>query len=338
MKFNRALISNVLLLVMFPIAALTTGCGPCSPLVDIYGKDIENFVDRTPDQKEPATLAGNYLFLYLVEPPYSPKYLTEPPYSPKQEGNEPRVRLLLKNSADGRTQTIFEGRRANDIEYGVVLPERRTVVFSLRDWLSTDKNTYLYLYDYEKRKLLLKIMALEYDRFKDKTIRGGLISLDDVILVEQATSICTQIRYEKDEPSHFAYAYHIIDIKTGERRSIDAKTFKRLEAEGQAYNGVKYESVRDGEKLKLFSVYQYHDIIRENPKRKYNGIYINDGKNNIRISRLDGMELLKSHPIWVDNDRKIILGRYLLDVEGKQKTTTLIDGKMLYAAEVKAGR
>lgn len=330
-KYCRPIKIFIVVTFLILCTAILSACGADSPLVYILGKDIPNFVDKTKDQKEPATLSGEYLFLYMEE---SDRYSKKP--------GKDKDRVLLKNSSTGQVDTIFEGNMPIVRNYGFILPEVHKVLFTTEGEIGSKDSsvTYICVYDYQKHELLLKVVAMDERKYPSEryTYSGGSL-LSNVILCAHNTSICTRIKYDKKGVDHYLFDYHIIDINTGVRKEIDEETFRKLKAESEMENAVRYESSRHGKKIKLFSVYQYHDRIRENPKPKYNGIYINDGKNNIRISRIDGYELLKSKPIWVDDDRKVIIGKYLVDIEGKQKTSVLTDkgmadAQLLYAVPI----
>lgn len=312
------------------LLCLLPACGADSPLVHIFGKDIENFVDKTVDQKEPAKLNGEYLFLYLQKPDHFVE----------RGSSEDKVRLCLKNSAAGQVKTVFHGNLANRIEYGFIDSGRSRVLFTIKNWGgSQDRNTYLYVYDYEKNLIFQnRIPVLEPKKYTNQPVGADGVFLDGIDLCENNTSVCTRIQYGQNEKGSYRWDFNLIDIKTGIRKTIDEETYRRLATESHLNSGVRYESIKHGKKIELFSVYQYHDRIKENPKPKYNGIYINDGKNNIRISRLDGYELLKSKPIWIEDDKKVIMGRYLVDIEGRQKAVTIINGQMLYAVQVRPTR
>ena len=300
---RRVKILVVAILAIF--LGLLPACGADSPLVYVFGKDIENFVDRTADQKESAKLKGEYLFLYLQKPD---RFV-------ERGSSEDKVRLFLKDSLTGQVETVFEGKLGTEIKYGFILPKAHIILFTLEDWRSKDDNMYMYTYNYQENVLLQqKIRIFEPKKYTNEPLWvGGGVFLDTVDLCLNNTSLCTRIKYGQNEKGYYCFDFNVIDIKTGVRKTIDEQTYRRLATESHMGSAVRYESVKNGKKIKLFSVYQYNDRIRENPKPKYNGIYINDGKNNIRISRLDGYELLKSKPVWVENDTKVIIGCYLLE-------------------------
>lgn len=311
------------------IAASMSACGPNSPLVFILGKDMPNFVDKTTDQKEPAKLTGEYLFLYLDQP----KGYVE------RKGPKDKIYLRLKNSKTGEVKTIFEGHSSYRIEHAFILPETRTIVFTWQDRRFYDDKVYVTAYNYEKNETLGETLIWEHGKYW-KPPHYLSAFLDGVDLCQNNTSLCIRTEYKRNPgDAKYSWDFYTVNIKTGVRQSIDEETYRKLLLESHMNSAARYESWKHGKRVELFYVFQYHDRIRENPKPKYNGIYIKDGKYNIRISRLEpDPEILTSTPVWVDDDRKVIIGRYLVDIEGKQRATSITDGRMLNAAPVKQER
>ena len=75
----------------------------------------------------------------------------------------------------------------------------------------------------------------------------------------------------------------------------------------------------------LFSIYPYSDYLPANYKHKYNGTYINDGVNNIRISK---MKTYSGNPIWLEDGKYVIYGSYIFDTSGKMKEIKISDGNV----------
>ena len=59
-----------------------------------------------------------------------------------------------------------------------------------------------------------------------------------------------------------------------------------------------------------------------------NGVFVNDGRNNIRISRTIS-SLLGNRPLWLGNGEYVIIGSYIFSTSGRLYETRIADGKIL---------
>ena len=87
--------------------------------------------------------------------------------------------------------------------------------------------------------------------------------------------------------------------------------------------------ISDTKELKLFFIFPYSDYLPSNYKRKYNGTYIYDGQNNIRISKKNDGYALTTPTFWLNDGNYVIKGGYIYDTSGKTNETKVIDGLVL---------
>ena len=116
----------------------------------------------------------------------------------------------------------------------------------------------------------------------------------------------------------------MLNINTGKVESISEDQYREI-----LNNNPQdpFTFVSNDITLRLFSIAPFSNYLPANFKHRYNGIYINDGTNNTRISRK--ITHLGANIIWLRDGKYVVSGSYIYDTSGRLKETKLIDGEIL---------
>ena len=312
-------------IILFPLLLFTCfGCysPPNSPLVNIVGKDLNNFIDMTKHQKDTLALSGNYQLLYLRK--------THEEYE-KPDDKGDKAFLILEDIETNKKEILFEGHLGYDIDYAFFVPHEKSVLFTLENARKSEDKTYLYKYDLLKKMVILKYVLLDKSKYKDPDIfLGGIAYILELHFNENGQEFYLKVNHQKSSGEFGLYDYFIFDLGYGSKTKISSQKFEKLKNSIESNHTYGYSYLIEKRNLRLFAIIPHSDYSPSNYKHKYNGVYVNDGKNNIRISRINGYEIMGgSPPIWIEGGSKIISGGYLFDVEGVHREQKLVDGKIL---------
>lgn len=295
---------------------------PDSPMVNIVGRGIKNFVDTTDREREEVRLEGDYLILYQQKD-----------YSEDDKGHlKDKSYLYLKYTKDNKVTKILEGDLGYEIRYGVIIPEKNLIVFSFRKGrVDPSGRRVLKVYDY-----LNNIFTDE------KEITSGWVNhhgpiLYDLIISKDKQYICGDI-FESTgmiwtKYKHFSKCFKLDKNVLTPTAQISYEEIKREQREMDVQT--REECItKDGDELMVFRVSQESDFLPANYKSKYNGLYIHSKKENVnrRISLRNDFYI--DQILWIDNGSKLIRGGYLYDTTGEKKESLLVDGNIIYIVKI----
>jgi hypothetical protein len=283
----------------------------------LVGKELPNFIDKTGNQKDFVSIENDYLILYYKN--YSDQYKF-----PGDNGD--RSSLILLNSSNHKREIIFDGHLGNLIEYAFFDPKEDIILFTWRNCRELKDTTFIYQYDLNTKKVVAKNILLVEEDYKNPHIfLGGTVFISEVFFANE--NLYYKVRYQNDSSYNYYDDYFEYNGKIKGTNKINEKEYKKSLLSSGQNNLFQFKT--DSLKLKLFIIEPHSDYLPNNYKHKYNGIYINDNKNNIRISNLNGYDFMESNPIWIENGRKIFWGSYLFDTSGNKKELEIVDGNIL---------
>ncbi len=297
---------------------LLAGClfwgAPDSSIVNIVGKNIKNFIDTTNQQREEINLEKDYLILYRQE-----DYSRDKGY------------LYLKDTENNKTLRIFEGHVGYEIKYGLIIPEKKIIVFSFSDErIEPFGRTLLKVYDYLNNTYTDEKEIIDGESEHERFILSELVISKDkqYIAVEMFKSLASR---------KYTYTFKCFRLKGNlliPSTEITYKEIKKEQREDDVQIGSKYIT-QNGERLMVFRVSQESDFLPANYKPKYNGLYIYSKKDNInrRISLRN--EFYVGPILWIDSGSKLTRGGYLYDTTGRKKESLLVEGTIIYIIEKK---
>ena len=288
------------------MSCLTYG-RPDSLFVNVVGRDLENFVEYEKTGKIPIN-SMDYTVIYLkrtsveMGPPLKPtrgKYLVK--------------HLILRRIADGSEKTIYIEENNASIQEEAIVDKDNHRLFYIIQERDDDFNGKLSLvvYDLENMRVLDKIVILEgrynshiYDIFFDETMSNLFLRI--------------MTSYDQKLVS--------INIDLSDVTEITKEQYEEVKADLNIPKD-DYTYTSGGITMKLFSIFPYSDYLPANYKHKYNGLYINDGLNNIRISEEDNY--LISSNFWIEDGRYVIRGSSIYDTSGRMKEAEIADGLII---------
>jgi len=291
---------------------------PDSFSVNFVGMDLDNFVEYEKTEEIPITNM-DYTIIYLK------KTLVEmgPPDKPTKGRYQVSYLALRKISGGSEEITIQEG---NEIEEAIVDKENQRLFYTFRERKDGADKDYLVVYDLENTRIVNIIMVLDTINYEREhwALSGAYISR--VVFNDAGNKIVFQVNYHLDTVYYEGRDYLSLDVNTGEVKEISKNEYNEvLDYLNIPESRFTYVS-QDTEK-KLFFIYPYSDYLPANYKHKYNGIYINDGSGNIRISK--EKTYIGGPVLWLEDGRYVICGSYLFDTSGKMKEVRIADGNVL---------
>jgi len=292
---------------------------PDSPLVDLVGKNLPGFVEYEKTGSVSISDIEKSSIVYLKK--------TYSDYEKAGEAGDDSF-LVLKRIADDSEVVIFRGNLGHQINNVFVDQENQSLVYTFEDNRGDYGKTYLVVFDLETMLETGRILMLDKDNYiNDEHFLGAGAYVYGVLFDETNHQILFQVEFRKDSIYYNATEYFILDIRTGNISEISEGNYDEASENlgNNSFTYVQGDSVRE-----LFFVYPSSDYLPANYKHKYNGVYINDGANNIRISRSNyGAGNAMNGAFWFANGQYVIIGSFLYDTSGRREGARIVDGAVL---------
>jgi len=304
-------------------SCLTYG-SPDSIFVNFVGKNLDSFLEYK--QSEIVSVEDNDLTLIYQRKTYD-QYNAYPNLGGANNPGDNSY-LMIKKINENTEQIIFQGNLGHEIKFVFIDEINNCLYYTLRD-IRKDSNIYYLIYfDLIKMQEISKFIVIDIEKYKNPNqtsyLSGGFI--DNGVFDHINNKILFTIHFYNANGTN-GNDYISLDINTGRIDEISENTYKDiLEYLNICESSFTYSS-KEGEK-KLFVIAPYSDYLPANYKHKYNGLYIYDGVNNIRISKLK-ISYSTNNPIWFDDGQYVFYGSYLFDTSGRKKEAKIVDGIIL---------
>lgn len=301
-------------LCIVPIVLTSCYGSPDSWLVNLVGRDMKNYTDLTKNQSDENISKDNYLILYFKEA-------------------SDTMKLILLDTSTGIERLILQGHLGFEFRYGLIIPEKKLVIYSFVNHRSNDNSTFVRSFNYEKNEGRdEKVLISESD---SNTQKASSLNCEYITNVFATKDKCICFKFEKYEAprnrTSFVKCFKVTDKGILTAVADERKLYK-YELDNEVQSGEQYASSQDN-LINIFIISPTSDYLPANYKKKYNGLYLHNQKLNkvYRISRrnIKLIDIIDILPIWLDGGRKVIWGSYIYDCTGKQKEKKLVDGKII---------
>jgi hypothetical protein len=232
--------------------------------------------------------------------------------------------LVHRNLADGTETIIFEGNLGHDIMYAFVDEGNQRLLYTFRNIRGGESRyTYLVVYDLQTHREINRIQMLDadaYDYRNEGHFLGAVAFVSYVMLDEGTGQIIFVVRYKEDSAYFNAEEYFSLDADTGILTAISARAYEEVYTAHFEQRGER----------SFFAVYPYSDRLYDNYRPRYNGLYVNDGERNIRVStRPFSATDIAYTTIWLNNGSYVINGSYVYDATGRKHEMMIVNGDVL---------
>jgi len=222
--------------------------------------------------------------------------------------------LIAKNLADETETIILQGDLGIEIRHAVVDEENRRFFYTYWDVRRDIGRLHLVAYD------LAAMREIKKSPFFSES--AGVALLMGMELDEADSGKLRLEVIEDSGPPKFdgKWKYLLYDLETEETEVI---------AQGISDTEHYAASEKQDVTKEFFEVYYYDgppDFHNAYYKPEYAGIYINDGTNNIRISKNCNAT---GRTFWLEDGAYVISGSYLYDTSGKLFERKIADGEIL---------
>jgi hypothetical protein len=312
------------IICVFFIAACLTYGRPNSIFVNIVGRNLDNFIEF--DRTNKVLIEDfNYTIIYIKK-----NFIEMGPPETRTRGNYLVSHLTLRNMQNSSEEIIFTKKHGIDpgsINKVIVDKNNNRLFFTVEENISGSRGEYLYIYDLINMQIVNKILILDRANFQreDWLLSGAYISNE--IFYEINGKMYFQINFNLDTVYYEGRKYISVCINTGEIEEISHDMYNNI-LEKLNVPEISFSYFQEDREIKFFVIYPFSDYLPANYKHKYNGIYIYDGINNIRISKLD-IGYTSNRPIWLRRGEYVIFGSYLFDTSGRLAEIKLVDGDIL---------
>jgi hypothetical protein len=294
------------------ISCFTHYGSPNSPFVDIVGRDLDNFVEY--EKEGTASIDGKGYTIVYFKKTYD-----------KGDGSY----LFLKKLSDKSEKLIFQGNLGHEIEFVFINKNLNHLYYTFVDIRNDFDKAYLVTYDLNKMEIISKTVIMDEKKYDKGQFLGGGGYIDRCIYDENQNRIFIKIYYNLEDSLYYDGKDFIsYDINTGIVKEISENEYNALLVSLRIPED-SFSYISGNVIKKLFIISPYSDYLPANYKNKYNGIYIYDGKNNIRISKLHDYSFYSAPVNWIENSDFIIWDSYLFGTSGKLKENKIVDGTVL---------
>jgi hypothetical protein len=305
-KIILIVISLIFIICAFIITSCFTYGRPDSIFVNFVGRDLDNLKEF--DRINGITISNMNLKIVYIKR----EFIEMGPPETRTRGNYLVTHLTIKHLYnDSEEITIFtkkHGINPGTINRVIIDKENQRLFFTVDENVDSIRGEYLYFYDLVNNQILNRILILNRER-------GAFIS--NVIFDKINNKIFFEIGRN----------YISLDIISGNIEEITQNVYKDiLEYLNIIENNFTYTTT-DNITMRIFTIIPFSDYLPANFKHKYNGTYINDGKNNIRISR--NTNYLTRNIFWLEDGKYVLNGSYLFDTSGRMNEVKVIDGEIL---------
>jgi hypothetical protein len=302
--------------VMF-ISCFTYG-SPDSIFVNFVGRNLDNFVEY--EKTGIVNISDkDYTIIYFKKT-----------YDRYTRANNPgdESYLIYKKSSEESEIIIFQGNLGHEIEYVFIDNSINQLYYTFIDIRNDFDKAYLVTFDLNSMQIVNKTVIMDKKKYDKGQFLGGGGYINRCVFDEINKIFLFQINHKLETGQSGGKDYISFNIKTRIVEEISEneynETLEYLKISTDSYSYVFEYSIK-----KLFIISPYSDYLPANYKHKYNGIYINDGLNNIRISKINNYSYYSMPVNWIENGQLIIWGAYLFDTSGKLMENKLIDGVVL---------
>ena len=314
-KIFIILIIAITIIVLIFILILATR-GPNSPLVHIFGQSVANFQEY--EKIGDVSIADIEISAVVYYKKTYDSYTMA-----GAEGDESY--LVAKDLRTGSEQLVFAGNLGHDIKYVFVDVEKQRLYYTLNDARKAFNVFYLVVYDLIEMRELKKIIAIDTSIYKDDSLfLGGWGYIAKTIYDEASEKISFQVSYRTDDNYYDGAAYFSLDPDTEEVLEITKEMYDTYD------NGYINKYAMPVTEKRLFEINSPNqsEYLIANYKPKYNGIYVWDGHDNIRLTKNEKQYFIWKS-LWLNDGQYVINGSYLYDASGKKHELKIADGDVL---------
>lgn len=329
--------------VLILLLANTNACllygTPDSSIVNVVGRNVDNFVDTTEKQEKVLTLDNDYRILY------------------KQILPNKRSKFALLDTSTGIDEIICYDTQNISINYGFILPDNNLMVFIVTSggfFKSSFIN--LLLYDYKRHinvdeKIIVeknKDCSNPEEKYTAKTgktadltpslVMGNCKSYNKVNYVDfSKDKKYIFIRLEERKNENLLYPEKEVPVYSRKCFQIENNTLidcshldiNKYEIAKDVQTGYKFQT-SSGNRKSLFNIFPYSDYLPANYKPKYNGLYIHDQRLNKNYLISKNYDIADAEPVWLDDGRMVAYDSKIYDCMGKFKEKKIVDGIIVH--------
>jgi len=291
---------------------------PDSPFINIVGRDLNNFMEYEKTGMISIT-DKEYTIIYQKK--------THDQYTRANHPGDESY-LIIKSLSNNLETTVFQGNLGHEIKYAFFDKRINHLYYTFVDIRNDFNKAYLITFDLTRMEIINKIMVMDKEKYDKGQFLGGGGYINRCIFDEINYRFLFQINHKLETGQYEGRDHLSLNINTGILEEISEINFmeilSRLQITENSFTYV-YENI----KKRLFFIFPYSDYLPANYKNKYNGIYINDSLNNIRISRAYELYFSGANPIWIENGQYLIYGSYIFDTSGRMEEVKIADGIVL---------
>ncbi|MCL2129931.1 MAG: oligogalacturonate lyase family protein [Treponema sp.] len=296
MKYFLVIIIIIALLAVIAIIFFIKFCygPPNSKLVNIVGKNLKNFIEY--EKTGTASLENlDYTIVFFKNT------FVEKDREPFGKGDYLYSYLIIRTLSNESGEFIIDEGNYND---EIIIDEKNNRLFYISK-------------DFDKHNCHFNIF--NYKAYQNE---GRILITNNSTLIHRMVydNINENVLfYGFDGKNNF---YLKLDLNT---KDIIGITEGQYEEESKNFPRHINTSYVSGQKnLELFTIIPNSDFLPANYKHKFTGIYINDGKNNIRI--LKNGFYITTPVYWLMDGKFVIFNKYLIDTSGKINEAIIADG------------
>jgi len=294
MKYLIALFIIIIIVVsIFFIFSFLLFGSPNSKLVNIVGKNLKNFVEY---EKTGTALFENMDYTIV----FFRNAFVEKDRQPFGKGEYLYSYLICRPLSNELNEFIIDEGNFNT---EITVDEKNNRLFYISK-------------DFDKKSCFFNIF--NYRTYKN----------EGKILITDKSSLIHRMYYDSINENVLFYGF---DGKNNFYLDLDINREYVKESTEEQYNmaskkfpySINGSYVSGQKKLELFTVSPSSDYLPANYKHKYTGIYINDGKNNIRI--LKDAFYISTPVYWFEDGKFVIFNKFLVDTSGKMNEAIIAE-------------
>jgi hypothetical protein len=320
--FEKIRFLAIIIFCGFYLNSCLTYGRPESIFVNFVGRNLKNFIEHDKTGEIPIQNM-EYSIIYLkrtfvvMEPPIAVRkgtYLETHLVLRRLPDSSEEIFLFTKNHHlnPGSIERVIEDK-ANDILFFLVLESRENVYNLL-------------VYDLANLQILDKILVLDKNRYQRKESYLSGSNISNIVFDVINRMILFQVNFNLDTLYYEGREYYSLNLNNNVIEEISEEqyieTLENLNIPESPFSYISNDNT-----LRFFSIVPFSDYLPANFKHKYNGIYINDGINNTRISR--NVTHLRRNVIWLNDGRYVVNDSFIYDTSGRMNEVKLVDGEIL---------
>jgi len=233
--------------------------------------------------------------------------------------------LVVKDLRSGEEQLVFTGNLGHNIKYVFVDKENQRLYYTLNGVREDFDRYFLVVYDLNAACEVKKIMMADIGVYRNANLflgGGGLMT--GAVFDEAKRTMYYNVNYRLNKVYYDGRAYFALDTGSEEVTEISKEMYEKFRSD----NVSKYSVLKTQKWLYEIDSPNQSEYLTGNYKPKYNGIYVEDGNNNIRLTKNTEQYYVWSS-FWLNDGQYVINGSYLYDTSGMKREKRIADGAVI---------